>query len=80
MLYAAAEIGLPAGFSLVGEISTLSIDDSEITDFTAKITYTTDFNLGVEVGTRSQSYTLDVDSVKASMDFSGMFAGVFFKF
>ena len=80
MLYAAAEIGLPAGFALVGEISTLSIDDNEITDLTAKVTYTTDFNLGVEVGTRSQSYKLDVDSVKASMDFSGVFAGVFFKF
>lgn len=80
MLYAAAEIGLPAGFALVGEISTLSVDDNEITDLTAKVTYTTDFNLGVEVGTRSQSYKLDVDSVKASMDFSGIFAGVYFRF
>lgn len=81
MLYGAIEIGLPAGFALVGEISTLSIDDNEITDLSAKVTYTTDFNLGVEVGTRSQSYTItDVDSVNANIDFSGVFAGVFFKF
>ena len=81
MLYAAAEIGLPAGFALVGEISTLSIDDNEITDLTAKVTYTTDFNLGIEVGTRSQTYTLtDADTINANIDFSGVFAGVFFKF
>ncbi|MCW9031697.1 MAG: TIGR04219 family outer membrane beta-barrel protein [Gammaproteobacteria bacterium] len=80
MLYAAAEIQLPAGFALAGEISTISAGDNKITDITAKVTYTTDFNLGVEVGTRSQTYTIDVDTVKANMDFSGVFAGVYFKF
>ncbi len=80
MLYAAVEIALPAGFSLAGEISTISAAGNEITDVSAKVTYTTDFNLGVEVGTRSQTYTLDVDTVKASMSFSGVFAGVYFKF
>ena len=80
MLYVGAEIMLPAGFSIVGEISTISGGGNEITDTAVKLTYTTDFNLGLEVGTRSQNYTIDVDSVKADMDFSGIFAGVYFKF
>ena len=80
MLYIGAEIILPAGFSIVGEISTISAGDNEITDTSIKLTYTTDFNLGLEVGTRSQDYVIDVDTVKAEMDFSGVFAGIFFKF
>ena len=80
MLYAAVELGLPAGFALAGEISTLSLDDSEISDITAKVTYTTDFNLGVEAGIRTMNIKVDLDNVKSSMDFSGIFAGVYFKF
>ena len=80
MLYVGAEIMLPAGFSIVGEISTISAGDNKITDTAIKLTYTSDFNLGLEVGTRSQKYTIDVDTVKAEMDFSGIFAGVYFKF
>lgn len=80
MLYVGAEFMLPAGFSIVGEISTISAGDNKITDTSIKLTYTTDFNLGLEVGTRSQDYTIDVDTVKADMKFSGAFAGVFFKF
>ena len=80
MLYVGAEIMLPAGFSIVGEISTISAAGNKITDTAVKLTYTTDFNLGLEVGTRSQNYTIDVDTVKADMDFSGIFAGVYFKF
>jgi len=80
MLYAAAEIGLPAGFSLVGEISTISAAGNEITDTAAKVTYTTDFNLGVEAGIRTQTIKIDIDSVQTNIDFSGVFAGVYFKF
>lgn len=80
MLYAAAEIGLPAGFALAGEISTLSIGDNEISDVSAKVTYTTDFNLGLEAGVRTMSVKVDVDNVVASMDFEGVFFGAFFKF
>ena len=80
MLYAAAEIGLPAGFALAGEISTLSIGDNEISDVSAKVTYTTDFNLGIEAGIRTMSVKVDVDNVLASMDFKGVFFGAFFKF
>lgn len=80
MLYVAAEIGLPAGFALAAEMSTISGGGNEITDMTTKVTYTTDFMLGIEAGIRSQTYTIDVDSVKANMEFKGLFTGIFFKF
>jgi len=80
MLYVAAEIGLPAGFTLAAEMSNISAGNNTISDITTKVTYTTDFMLGVEAGIRSQNYTIDVDSVKASMKFSGLFMGVYFKF
>ena len=80
MLYVAAEIALPAGFALAAEISTISAGGDSITDTTAKIMYTTDFNLGIEAGVRSLNIDVDVDSVKTNMEFSGVFAGVYFKF
>ena len=80
MLYVAAEIALPAGFAIGADISTISASGNSITDTTVKLTYTTDFYLGVEAGLRTQSYTIDVDDVKASMKFDGVFAGVYFKF
>ena len=80
MLYASAEIGLPAGFSVAAEISNISAAGNTISDISTKVTYTTDFMLGVEAGIRSQNYTIDVDSVKASMKFTGLFMGVYFKF
>lgn len=80
MLYVAAEIMLPAGFAINADISYTKIGDVDISDTTAKLTYTTDFMLGVEAGIRTQSYTGEVDTFKANMEFSGMFAGVYFKF
>ena len=80
MLYASAEIALPSGFTIAAEISTISVDNDSITDTTAKLMYVTDFNLGVEAGVRSINIDIDVDSVKTDMEFSGLFAGVFFKF
>ena len=80
MLYASAEVALPAGFAVGADISTISASGNTVSDTTIKLSYTTDFYLGVEAGLRTQSYTLDVDSVKASMKFSGVFAGVYFKF
>ncbi|HFD31528.1 MAG TPA: TIGR04219 family outer membrane beta-barrel protein [Gammaproteobacteria bacterium] len=80
MLYAAAEIGLPAGFAVSAEISNISAGANMISDISTKVTYTTDFMLGVEAGIRTQNYNIDVDSVKASMKFTGLFLGVFFNF
>ena len=51
-----------------------------ISDITTKISYTTDYMLGVEAGVRTQEIKVDVDSVKSSMKFSGAFVGVYFKF
>jgi len=80
MIYAAAEIALPVGFALVGEINTISSGDDKISDITAKLTYTTDFNLGIEVGARKQTYDVNVEALQADIEFSGLFAGVYFKF
>ncbi len=80
MLYGAVEIGLPAGLSLAGEISTISYSGVEFSDVTAKVMYTTDFMLGVEAGVRTQTIKVDVDSVKTDIAFSGVFAGVYFRF
>ena len=80
MLYVAAEISLPAGFAVAADISTISAAGNTVSDTTVKLTYTSDYYLGLEAGLRTQSYTLDVDSVKANMKFSGVFAGVYFKF
>jgi outer membrane protein len=80
MLYAAAEIMLPAGFALGADMSYTTIGDLEGSDITAKITYTSDFGLGVEAGLRSQDYTADIDAFKGNIKFSGLFAGVYFKF
>lgn len=80
MLYAAAEIVLPAGFALAAEINTISSGDDNITDVTAKLTYTTDFNLGIEVGTRTETLEVNIDTVQTDIEFSGLFAGVYFKF
>ena len=80
MLYAAAEISLPAGFALAAEINTIGSGNDKITDIIAKLTYTTDFNLGIEVGTRKQTYDVSIDTIQADIEFSGLFAGVYFKF
>ena len=80
MLYVAAEVALPAGFALGAEMSTISAAGNSINDITAKVSYTTDFLLGVEAGVRTQTIKADVDNVKANISFSGVFAGIFFKF
>ena len=80
MIYVAAEIALPAGFAIGAEMSTISSGKNTLSDTTAKISYTTDFLLGVEAGVRTQSYKIDVDNVVADMKFSGAFVGAFLKF
>lgn len=80
LLYLAAEVGLPYGFSIVAEASTLSLGSNQISDTTAKLTYTSDYYFGLEAGVRTINTKVDVDSVKASMNFSGVFAGLYFKF
>ena len=80
LLYAAAEIMLPSGFALAAEINTIGSGNDKISDISAKVTYTTSVGLGIEVGTRTQNFEVDIDSVQTDIEFSGIFAGVYFKF
>ena len=80
MIYASGEIAFTDSFSLGMDISTISVGKNTISDITTKVSYTTDFMLGVEAGVRTQEIKVDVDSVKSSMKFSGAFVGVYFKF
>jgi len=58
MLYLAAAVDLPlTGLSIEGDLSTISYDDYDLTDYLIRVKYTTDFVLGVELGYRS--ITLD---------------------
>jgi len=63
------------------EVNALGAGGNSITDTTAKVSYTTDFMLGIEAGFRRVSIELDdVDQVFANMDFEGPFMGVYMNF
>lgn len=54
MLYGALNIPIPGtGFSVAGDLSTISYKDSTFTDYLVRVRYDTDFALGVELGYRS---------------------------
>lgn len=80
MLYLAAELELPAGFSLAADISKISLANDSLTDSSFRLRYTSDFNLGLEAGIRSQSVKYDKNSVKVDIEFDGVFVGAFVKF
>lgn len=80
MLYAAAEVALPLGFALAADISYVGTGGDSVSDITAKVTYTTSFMLGIEAGVRSLNINVDGDNIKSDVEFSGIFAGVYFKF
>ena len=80
MLYVAAEIVLPAGFSIAADISSISAGNDSVTDSSIKLVYTSDFNLGIEAGVRTQSIKFDDNTVKVDIEFDGVFVGAFFKF
>ena len=59
----------------------MSVSGSTISDFSAKIAYTTDFFLGIEAGYRTQKIELDdVDDTTADLTFKGPFIGAYLKF
>ena len=69
------------GVLLSAEGNYMAISGSTISDFTAKIAYTTDFFLGIEAGYRTQTIELDdVDDTNANLDFKGPFIGAYLKF
>lgn len=68
-------------FILSGELSYIAYSGSSISDFTAKVAYTTNFFVGFEAGYRQQKYEFDdVSETDARLDFDGLFAGAYLKF
>ena len=64
-----------------GELSYIAYSGSSISDFTAKVAYTTNFFVGFEAGYRQQKYEFDdVSDTDAKLDFDGVFAGAYLKF
>lgn len=64
-----------------GELSYMAYSGSSISDFTAKVAYTTNFFVGFEAGYRQQKYEFDdVSGTDAKLDFDGVFAGAYLKF
>jgi outer membrane protein len=69
------------GLLISAEGNYISISGSTMSDFNAKIAYTTDFFVGFEAGYRAQSIELDdIDDTNAEIDFEGPFVGAYLKF
>ena len=69
------------GVLISAEGSFISYSGSTVSDFNAKIAYTTDFFVGFEAGYRTQTIELDdVDDTTANLDFKGPFIGAYLKF
>lgn len=63
------------------EGSAIGYSGSSITDFTAKVAYTTNFFVGVEAGYRAQKYKFDeVSGYTSNLEFKGPYAGLYVKF
>ncbi len=81
MLYALVGASPIPDLIISGELSYVSYDGSTISDFTAKVAYTTSFFVGLEAGYRKQQYTFsDISSTDADLSFDGVFAGAYLKF
>ena len=79
--YVAAYFTLPTlPISVGGELKTLAIGDSSITDTTVKVKYESPFFVGVEGGYRNANLTIDEGSIDTEVDFDGFFVGVFADF
>ena len=69
------------GVLLSAEANYMAYSGSTLSDFNAKISYTTDFFVGFEAGYRTQTIELDdVDDTNANLDFKGPFIGAYVKF
>ncbi len=69
------------GVLISAEGSFISYSGNTLSDFNAKIAYTTDFFVGFEAGYRTQTIELDdVDDTIANLDFKGPFIGAYLKF
>ena len=69
------------GLMLSAEGNYIAYSGSTISDFNAKISYTTDYFVGFEAGYRVQTIELDdVDDTDADLEFKGPFVGAYLKF
>jgi outer membrane protein len=81
MLYAMVGASPWPDLIISGEVSYISFDGSTMSDFIAKVAYTTDFFVGFEAGYRNLTLELDdVSETDADMTFDGLFAGAYLKF
>jgi outer membrane protein len=81
MVYGLLGVSPIPGLYLGVEGNFIGYDGNDFTDVTAKISYTTDFFLGIEGGYRSQSYKIDdIDGYFGKLEFEGPFLGAYLKF
>ncbi len=81
MLYALVGASPWPDLVISGELSYMAFDGSSVSDFTAKIAYTTEFFVGFEAGYRKQNFEFDdISNTDANLDFDGVFAGAYLKF
>lgn len=81
MLYALVGVSPLPDLIISGETSYMTFGGSTMSDFTAKIAYTTNFFVGFEAGYRKQTFEFDdVSNTDAKIDFDGIFAGAYVKF
>jgi len=81
MLYALIGASPWPDLIISGELSYIAFEGNTVSDFTAKIAYTTDFFVGFEAGYRKQTFELDdASETDADLDFDGVFAGAYLKF
>lgn len=81
MLYALVGASPYPGLIISGELSYIAFDGSSMSDFIAKIAYTTDFFIGFEGGYRKQNFEFyDVSDTNSNLNFDGVFVGAYLKF
>lgn len=83
MLYAKFQFDLPfSGFSAGLEGNYISYSENTLSDFSAKIGYMFDsaLDVGLELGYRQSTMTLDEDDVKADLELSGPYVAALFHF
>lgn len=80
MVYAMAGASPMPDLILSAEYSYFSYDGNTISDFTTKISYTTEYYLGLELGYRKQTLGLDdASDTDTNLNFDGAFVGAFIK-
>jgi len=81
MLYALVGVSPIPDLILSLEGSAIGYDGSSITDFNAKIAYTTNYFVGLEAGYRAQTFKFDeISGYTSNLEFKGPYAGLYVKF